>query len=451
MSWIALAAIGSALAVAAGRGKSLPDVQEARTSSRPEVLGVVLVAQAGDEPVDERIRALQRRLAAEGPQIEVLERLGWSFADKAQASSDPGYFTLAERCALAMDEREPGTATARLLRGHALVSLHRFREAEPIARSLVAERGRPFDWALLGDTLMEQGRLDEAIAAYQRMVDLRPDAQAYARIAHVRQLTGDLDGALAVIELATHAASPRNPGTFAWTWARRAVYEAQQGRLPQALASADMALSVAPESAGALAVRGRVLLALERPAEAVEALERAARKNPLPDVLWTLAEALRAVGRAADADAAELRLVSTGAGTDPRGLALFLASHQREVPRALALARRELETRQDVYTWAVLAWSEAAAGDVAAARADMGRALVAGTADPRLDYQAGVIALRAGAHAEARARLERARAHAQLLLPSERTALAVLLDETTSGAPGAGKRNARVTRRRTEA
>ena len=51
-----------------------------------------------------------------------------------------------------------------------------------------------------------------------------------------------------------------------------------------------------PDYAAALLARGRVLLAMKRTAEAVEALERAARLNPLPEYQWTLADALRASG-----------------------------------------------------------------------------------------------------------------------------------------------------------
>ena len=154
--WSVVAAIGVALAITTGAWRATTaETPAARRAS--DALRVVLVTHAGAEPADARIRVLQQRLATGGPQVEVLERLGWSFVAKAQASADPGYFTLAERCAVAMDELEPDAAAARLLRGHALLSLHRFREAEPIARRLVTERGRPFDWALLGDALMEAG------------------------------------------------------------------------------------------------------------------------------------------------------------------------------------------------------------------------------------------------------------------------------------------------------
>src|SRR5262249_36125412 len=150
----------------------------------------------------------------------------------------------------------------------------------------------------------------------------------------------------------------------------------------------------------------------------------AAARSPLPDTLWALADALRAAGRSADADATEARLVATGEGTDPRGLAIFLASRGRELERAYRLARRELHVRRDVYTWGALAWVEAARGELAAARRHSVRALAQHTSDARLTYQAGVIAAEAGA-ADAQQVLAQARLHEDALLPSERTLLAV--------------------------
>ena len=38
------------------------------------------------------------------------------------------------------------------------------------------------DYGLLGDVFMEQGRLDEAVVFYQRMVNLRPDLQYFAEL-----------------------------------------------------------------------------------------------------------------------------------------------------------------------------------------------------------------------------------------------------------------------------
>lgn len=129
-----------------------------------------------------------------------LEKLGWAFIHHARASLDDFYYTLAEHCARCLDRHEPGSYSAMLLRGHALHNQHRFKEAEPIARDLVAKRGLPFDYGLLADVLMELGRVDEAAAACQTMIDLRPDLQSYSRGAHIRWLKGDLRGAVELME-----------------------------------------------------------------------------------------------------------------------------------------------------------------------------------------------------------------------------------------------------------
>ena len=70
------------------------------------------------------------------------------------------------KTAEAIDERFGASDESRLLRGHVLHNLHRFKAAEILARSLAARRGLPVDFALLSDALMEQGRLAEAAEAF---------------------------------------------------------------------------------------------------------------------------------------------------------------------------------------------------------------------------------------------------------------------------------------------
>jgi len=165
---------------------------------------IALLPQSGTDALDREISHAQDH-ARTGPDSLIwFERLGWLFTAKARRSYDPGYWKLAEQCGRCMMSRKPHSPEGLLLLGHALDSLHRFHEAETLARELVDTRGLYLDWGLLGDALMEQGRLAEAIDAYQRMIDLKPGPQAYSRGAHVRWLKGDLQGA---IELARMAAT----------------------------------------------------------------------------------------------------------------------------------------------------------------------------------------------------------------------------------------------------
>jgi tetratricopeptide (TPR) repeat protein len=396
-----------------------------RAPERDPLAAALAPVSGGDDNARE-IARLQQRIASGGAPV-YLERLGWAFIARARREDDPGFYKLAERAAQAMLERAAEDDGALLLLGHALASQHRFAEAEAIARPLAARRGLPADHGLLGDALLSQGRLAEALPAYQAMMDLRPDSQAYARAAEVRWLTGDLEGAVEAMSVAARAVSRRGPAEFAWTWATLGLYQLRAGQYAEATRSCDIALGADPDSSPAWVVRGRLLLALDRPGDAADALARAAERSPLPETLWAYAEALRAAGRDEEAERVEERLVATGERSDPRGFALYLAARRTDLPRALRLLARELEARQDATTLAAVALAQSQSGDAAGAWPIMQRALAAGTPDPRLQLQAGLVAAAAGRRADAAAWFRAAAERRWLLLPSERRELDLAL------------------------
>ena len=190
--------------------------------------------QTGNSRTDREISQLQQRIR-EGRNVELwLDRLGWAFVAKARESFDPGFYKLAEQCARCIEKRNPQSQEAMLLRAHVLQNLHRFKESETLARRLVQQRGLSFDYGLLGDALMEQGKLGDAVEAYQQMMNLKPDLRAYARAAHMRWLKGDLEGAIEAMQLAVSAASPSDAESAAWVNTRLAFYEFQAGRVNEA-------------------------------------------------------------------------------------------------------------------------------------------------------------------------------------------------------------------------
>ena len=393
---------------------------------------LVLATHSGDTKTDQEISRLQQAISGAPTRREaaaLIERLGWMFVSKARSSFDPGFYKLAEQCAACLDSKQSGTAEALLLRGHVLQNLHRFKEAEPIARRLIAERGAPFDFGLLGDVLMEQGRLAEAIDAYQKMIEMKPDAQGYARVAHVRWLKGDVDGALEVMHMATDAASPQVPESAAWMHSRLAFYELHAGDLAAARRSCSAAFEFQTDYPPALLLLGRICLAEGEGAEAVEPLLRAARQNPLPEYQWMLLEAMRSTHMTNEARPIETDLMKTGAANDPRTFSLFLATQGRDCARAVQLAERELLERADVHTHDALAWALAANGRWVEAESHSVKALVEGTDDPRLLLHAGIIAARLGRAADAGKHLVRASRREQVLLPGEREHLRTALRE----------------------
>lgn len=393
---------------------------------------IILTPQSGALKEDAGIRHWQERAGTADAKAENFERLGWAYVAKARRALDAGYYKLAEKTADVMDARFGASAESQLLRGHVLHNLHRFREAEVVARSLVAERGLATDLALLSDALMDQGKLAETVEVLQRLVNLRPGAEAFARIAHVRWLKGDLPGAIDAMETAMRAGSPGEGETYAWTLVRLSGYYLQAGRTGPALTAADLAAKHASGYAPALLARGRALLVLERGDEAVAALRSAAELNPLPEYQWWLADALRATGHAEQAGKTEAELKSRGELGDPRTLALYLATRGEQSPVAVRLAREELANRADVLTHDALAWALAASGDLPAAEAEIRAALAEKTRDARLLFHAGEIALARGERETAQAYFTQAKPCAGTLTPSERARLTGRLTAATA-------------------
>lgn len=384
---------------------------------------IVLAPQAGTEREDVEIRRWQEHAGAAGAITADFERLGWAFVAKARRTLDAGYYKLAEKTTDVMEARFGASEESRLLRGQVLENLHRFSEAEAIARGLTAGDATPESLALLSDALMEQGRLAEAIEALQRMVNLQPGATALSRIAHVRWLKGDLPGAIQAMESAARATSPQDAEAKAWMLARLAGFYLQAGRIDAARNAAEAAARHAPDYPPALLARGRALLAARQSDAAIGALTRAAELNPLPDYQWWLADALRANGRNDEALAVERAIKARGAASDPRTFALFLATRHEDAAVAVRLAREELANRGDVFTHDALAWALAADGDWNAAEAESRAALAEHTADARLYFHAGEIAAARGQRVAAEKFFAQARPLAAALTPSERAAL----------------------------
>lgn len=405
-----------------------PAVPPVDSAAGPTPLQLILAPPpgAGDTTLDKQILREQADIRRVGQPAETrlaaVERLGWLFVAQAAAQDDEGSNKLAEQCAAVIDAEQPGSPSAKLLRGHVLHQFHRFKEAEMLARELVAVRRMPYDFGLLGDSLMEQGRLQEAVPAYQTMIDLKPGFESFVRAAHVRWLKGDLPGARAMMDEVLGMIHPRETATVAWAEGRVALYELQGGNLPAARQHAEAALQAKASDAPAHLVLARVLSFEGKEDEALEHYRAAAKTRPLPEFLWALADHLEARGLTAEAVPVEQTLRQTGRRADPRTLSLYLATTRQsagDAAEALQLAQAETQVRQDVFTWDALAWSQFAAGQVPVAQESMRHALAEGTREGRFFVHAAVIAAAAGDAAGQRDFAAKAAPLRQMLLSSE--------------------------------
>lgn len=149
--------------------------------------------------------------------------------------------------------------------------------------------------------LHEQGRLDQAQAAYQQILLAYPDQIDTLHLFGILQIqTGRADQGLAMVDRAL-AIQP----DFVDAQFNRAVALMQLGRASDALTGFDKTLAAQPNHIGALYSRGLVLGQLGRPAEALADFDAFLRRQPQhPDALLNRGVTLAELGRAADALAA---------------------------------------------------------------------------------------------------------------------------------------------------
>lgn len=372
---------------------------------------------------DNNITRYQQAILRNRQLLPNLEKLGWAYIEKARAEFDPGFYKLAQQTAECIEKKDSNSHAALLLQGHVLHNLHRFGEAEDIARQLISQRGLWFEYGLLGDVLIEQGQLDAAADAYQAMMDQRPGPQVYSRAAHLRWLKGDLMGAIDMMQKTVTAMGSRTSEATAWAEVRLSLYLLQAGDVDSASQIIRHALTVQPNYAPALLAQGRLSLIQNKTAEAVEILTKAAEINPLPQYQWLLIEALNANQQQERAQQIESRLKRTAVVEDPRTYALYLASTGQQLALATRLAKQDFTERQNVFSHDAMAWTAHAAQRSAEALKHIQYATREGTQDARLFFHAAIITQAAGETAQALHWFKKAKAIEQMLLPSERTLL----------------------------
>ena len=134
-----------------------------------------------------------------------------------------------------------------------LMSLHQFPEAKSFAEEALAMNAYSSDvYGVLVDACVELGKYNEAVTMADKMVSIRPDLRSYSRVSYLREIHGDVDGAIAAMKLAVEAGYP---GMEQTEWARLTLghlYE-HYGSLDSAMLQYETALSFRPNYPFAIA------------------------------------------------------------------------------------------------------------------------------------------------------------------------------------------------------
>jgi tetratricopeptide (TPR) repeat protein len=185
--------------------------------------------------------------------------LAQAYIQEARVTGNHGYYDKA-----ALDllddvlQNEPKNFDALCCKATVLLSQHHFSDALIVAnKALPLNPNSAFIYGLMCDANVELGNYPEAVKMCDKMISVRPDIRSYARVSYLREIHGDLPGAIEACKLAVAAGYP---GLEQSEWTRMILahlYE-NTGHIDSAEYQYRTALNDRPSYAFAIAGLGRI-------------------------------------------------------------------------------------------------------------------------------------------------------------------------------------------------
>lgn len=177
----------------------------------------------------QRLYVAQQQALRKDPQdAEAYLKLAQIFINEARITGEHGHYYPA---ALAVVQKGLAPPLAnpdlrfRLLSTRASVELSQHDFANALATAEEAVKLNPYNAQIYGalvDANVELGNYAEAVAMADKMVSIRPDLRSYSRVSYLREIHGDVDGAIEALKMAVAAGFP---GQEATCWARLTLGE----------------------------------------------------------------------------------------------------------------------------------------------------------------------------------------------------------------------------------
>ncbi|MBV9501767.1 MAG: tetratricopeptide repeat protein [Acidobacteriaceae bacterium] len=370
------------------------------------------VIEADSSPARKSIRRAEEMIVKHPTFYEPYNALAMAEARRARGTSDVKYYADAEKALAKSFELSPNNYEGLKIRTWLLLGRHEFAQALEAAQKL--NRRTPDDvivYGYLADANAELGNYKAAEIAAQWMLNLRPgNVPGLTRGAYLRELFGDLEGAVDFMRTAYDATPTNEVEDRAWLLTQIAHLYLQMGDLTKAEMCANGALGVFPDYHYALGTLGQIRLAQKRYNEAADLMARRYSRAPHAENLYAWAKALKLAGKADEAAsnfaAFEKRSVAESAMADNSNheLVFYYADELNKPAEALRIAQMEAARRQDVHTLDCLAWALHVNHRDREALERIDEALAVGVKDPEILSHAAAINLnlneRAGAQSQ---------------------------------------------------
>jgi tetratricopeptide (TPR) repeat protein len=355
---------------------------------------------------EQQIAMYQSKLAQVPGNSYFLAQLGLAYLQQVRETADAATYLQAEAAFNEALKHDPQQIDALVGQGVLALARHDFIGALEWAEQ--ARVANPFRSDVLGimvDAQVELGRYEEAVASAQQMVDMKPGLASYSRVSYIRELDGDVPGAIEAMQAAAEAGLPGEEGTL-WAMYQLGTLYFNAGEWGRAAAVYENALQFRPNYPYALAGIARVEAAEGNYSAAAAILEPLAARLPLPQFVVLLGDVYWRTGQFEKAQqqydlVRVIQQLNAGSGMNvDLELALFEADYG-DPAAALTQAQAAYEARPSIYAADVLAWALYQNGRYEEAYTYSQEGLRLGTRDAMLFFHAGMIARELGKTAEA--------------------------------------------------
>ncbi len=279
------------------------------TTSYPELLDRSEAIQNGKEwdlvqnQYSDALNALKKKPTDHEAAIKMVQ----VFINEARVTGEHGHYYPAalkviDDVLAAKPESEDIQFQAKSLQASVLLSQHEFEKALQAAKEGVQLYN--YNAGIHGsltDAYVELGDYKKAVAMADKMMSIRPDLRSYSRVSYLREIYGDMDGAIEAMKLAVSAGYPGYEQT---AWARLTLgnlYESQ-GNLDAAEGEYHTILQNRPNYAFAIAALASISEKREDLVKAEKLLKEACAIIPEFGFFVQLAALYQATDRQVEAD-----------------------------------------------------------------------------------------------------------------------------------------------------
>jgi tetratricopeptide (TPR) repeat protein len=211
-----------------------------------------------------RVSALSSQLIQNPHKASALIELAQIYTVEARVTGEHGYYypailTMLDRV-LSQDQlSDEELFEATTLKANVLLSQHRFNDGLLVAEE--AYKMNPYSaqvFAALIDANVELGNYEKAVELTDQLMEIKPGLLAYARASYLRELHGDLDGAIEAMQMAVDAGYPGFENT---EWSRITLAELfeKKGDLEKAEATYRTSLAVRENNPFAMGGLARIM------------------------------------------------------------------------------------------------------------------------------------------------------------------------------------------------